>query len=37
MTRLWKTPSAGMFMSTISGSIIRMIGRNMRSVALPSQ
>src|SRR4026207_2094053 len=35
ITRLWNTPSAGMFMSTTSGSIIRMIGRWVRSVGLP--
>ncbi len=36
MAQLWNTPSSGRFMSTMSGTLVRMSGRNMRSVALPN-
>ena len=34
-TMLWNTPSGGKCMSTISGSVLRMSGRKIRSLALP--
>ena len=35
ISRLWKAPSAGIFMSTISGKAIWRIGSMIRSAALP--
>ena len=34
-TMLWKMPAAGNAMSTISGSVLRISGRKMRSLAFP--
>ena len=34
-TRLWKVPSAGSAMSTISGKFILKMGRKIRTLASP--